>query len=245
MISDGYSIKTIDSPEFEQYSNLLALTVTGASLQTPSFWPKASYNPELRLKGSDWPLFGYSMAGVERQFNIRDLLKRVETDGVIGDFVEAGVWRGGTSIFARGMMDFANINRTSWLFDSFEGLPKASTSKDSNVWSKMEYVAVGLDEVKSNFRLMNVSLDHVKFVKGFRKDTFPKVRNGSLGLGKIAILRLDSDMWESTMDILYNCWELISFGGWVINDDGEDPASDALIEFANTHQLTFDYQFRP
>ena len=61
-----------------------------------------------------------------------------------GDFVEAGVWRGGVSAFARGIMDFAEINRTSWLFDSFEGLPPATTSRDDYPWHFEEYVKVKL-----------------------------------------------------------------------------------------------------
>ena len=139
----------------------------------------------------------------------------------------------------RGILDYINSPRTNWLFDSFLGLPEPTTNHDDVQWSRMDYLAVPLQEVKENFHMANFRMDKVRFVKGFHCDTFPGVRNGTIPLGNISILRMDSDMWEASMDILFHVWDHISVGGWVINDDGHLPADKAIMEFSKIHEFTF------
>jgi len=100
-------------------------------------------------------------------------------------------------------------------------------------------LSVSIENVKNNFKYSNTSLENVQMIKGFHSETFPKVRSGEIGLKKIAILRCDSDMWSSTMDILYHSWDLIEVGGYIINDDGSLPADKAFREFSKTHGFEF------
>ncbi len=82
------------------------------------------YDPIRREEGKDWPLFGYSMIGHKRLENIEACIRSIVADGIDGDFVECGVWRGGASIFARAvLLQLGEGHRGVWLADSFEGMP--------------------------------------------------------------------------------------------------------------------------
>jgi hypothetical protein len=123
----------------ELFLRTLIYSITGALLRTPSLEPSLGkvahrpqrpYNASQRLVGSDWPLYGLSMTGIRRMENLKELLQRVLLhDRVEGDFVELGTWRGGSSLFAKAFLDASALagSRHVHLFDSFQGLPQAST----------------------------------------------------------------------------------------------------------------------
>ncbi|CAF5214046.1 unnamed protein product, partial [Rotaria magnacalcarata] len=128
-----------------------------------------------RIKGLDWPLTGITMIGQRRLINIEWAIRFVIANGVMGDFIECGVWRGGSSVFARAVLKALNNNdRHVWLADSFQGLPKARTSNDNDNWSKMEYLKVSLEEVQTNFRSFHLLDDRVHFCKGYFVDSLPR-----------------------------------------------------------------------
>src|SRR5271157_279352 len=147
---------------------------------------------------------------------------------VPGDFIETGVWRGGTTIFMRAVLEaYAAKDRRVWVADSFEGLPEPNAEKYpieaethrgkvmSNVYN---HFAVGLDEVKENFARFGLLDDRVRFLKGWFKDTLP-----SAEISQLAIMRLDGDYYESTHDALLHLYPKLLPGGYVIIDDyGED-----------------------
>merc|ERR1719350_737124 len=188
--------------QFDMFTDLLAKSITGFNLRTPGYKPGEGSTADLRvtpfdaskrLDGRDWPQFGVSMAGVKNLLTVRDLIVNIEENNIAGDFVEAGVWRGGTSIMARLTLNYigANNARDTWLFDSFAGLPKSTTNHDSDAWSRMGYVAVSLEEVQQNFDSFGASFgaeNGVHFVKGFHCDTFPGLKDGRIPLKQIAIL---------------------------------------------------------
>ena len=89
----------------------------------------AAYNSTLRLLGRDWPPYGHTMVGHMRLRNIRDTLQRVAHDKVEGDYVELGVWRGGSCIYAKAVIDveLEQPERHVHLLDAF-GLVKDSPS---------------------------------------------------------------------------------------------------------------------
>lgn len=92
------------------------------------------------------------MSGVNSLNSVRQVLKSVFERNVPGDWLEAGVWRGGTSVFARGMMKvYGQEHRNVWVVDSFEGLPAATGSVDSNIWSKLTGLEVSVDQVRGAF----------------------------------------------------------------------------------------------
>ncbi len=112
------------------------------------------YDAIVRSQGEDQPMFGFTMVGLKRLDNIQVCIESVLANGVPGDFVECGVWRGGSSILARAVFKAYGItNRTVWLADSFEGMPKLTTPADlvDPDLSGRSYLRVSLDQVKKNF----------------------------------------------------------------------------------------------
>ena len=169
-----------------------------------------------------------SMVPLSRMDNLQACILDVVKDGVPGDFIETGVWRGGATIFMRAALKALNItDRLVWAADSFEGLPEpdaekypleAKAFKSAAIMKHYNNLAVGLDEVKRNFAAYGMLDDNVRFLKGWFKDTLP-----SAPIGKLAIMRLDGDYYESTRDALVNLYDKLSVGGFVIIDDyGED-----------------------
>lgn len=178
-----------------------------------------NFSKETRRTGTDWPSVAHSMAGEHRLHNVVELVQRAIDDGIPGDFTETGVWRGGCSILMRGVLAANNIrDRRVYAADSFEGLPSPNVKvyprdKGSRL-HKYESLAVGLDQVKANFDAYGLLDDQVVFVKGFFSDTLP-----TLDAGPFALIRLDGDMYESTIVALESLYPKVSAGGFVIIDD--------------------------
>jgi hypothetical protein len=174
---------------------------------------------ELKYLGLVWPSRAHTMIGVPRLDNLRKCVEAVLEDGVAGDFIETGVWRGGACIFMRGILKAYSIeDRTVWVADSFAGLPPADTAKYPKESLAPFHVhadlAVSLEQVQRNFAGYGLLDGQVKFLKGWFRDTLPgaPVRN-------LSILRLDGDLYESTMDALVALYPKLSSGGFAIIDD--------------------------
>eukprot|EP01105_Mastigella_eilhardi_P002286 TRINITY_DN1278_c0_g3_i2.p1 TRINITY_DN1278_c0_g3~~TRINITY_DN1278_c0_g3_i2.p1 ORF type:complete len:315 (-),score=69.74 TRINITY_DN1278_c0_g3_i2:13-846(-) len=170
-----------------------------------------------RVEGRDWPIFGLTMVGQRRMHNIEWALRKVVTEGVQGDFMECGVWRGGASIFARAVLDVLGESRRKVILaDSFEGLPAPRTSNDPTFYSKIDYLRVSLETVKINIASYGINPESVnlQYCKGYFVDSLPVCH-----VDKLAVLRMDGDMYESTMDQLFNLYNKVSIGGVVIVDD--------------------------
>jgi hypothetical protein len=169
--------------------------------------------------GKDWPCFGYSMVGLARMDNIHACVETVIGDGVPGDLIETGVWRGGSTILMRAILQRHGItDRTVWVSDSFAGLPSPTTDADqaSGAFdlSGAEYLAVSLEDVRANFERFGLLDDSVRFLKGWFSETLQ-----AAPINRLAVLRLDGDMYESTMDALLPLYPKVSHGGFVIVDD--------------------------
>jgi O-methyltransferase len=90
----------------------------------------APVDRERRAEGMDWPLSAATMIGLRRLDNLRACVERIVEEDVPGDLIETGVWRGGASIFMRGALEaFGDRERTVWVADSFQGLPKPDPEK--------------------------------------------------------------------------------------------------------------------
>ncbi len=169
-----------------------------------------------------------SMLPLGRLDNIENCIVDVIHEGVSGDLIETGVWRGGATIFMRAVLKAYDVaDRSVWVADSFEGLPapdperfplEAKVQQGPVIKKAYDNLAVGLEEVKRNFQAYEM-LDHqVHFLKGWFKDTLP-----SAPIRALSVLRLDGDFYESTWDALVNLYSRLSVGGYVIVDDyGED-----------------------
>ena len=170
---------------------------------------------EKRETGVDWPMFGYTMAGHRRLENVQHCVEEVLRDGVPGDFIETGAWRGGTTIFMRALLNVYDVtDRTVWVADSFEGLPVPQDDADGPDLSAVDVLKVSLEQVQANFARFNLLDGQVRFLKGWFSETLP-----TAPIDRLAILRLDGDMYSSTMDSLVNLYDKVSKGGFVIVDD--------------------------
>ncbi|GAB6496365.1 putative bacteriocin O-metyltransferase [Bacillus sp. UMTAT18] len=191
-----------------------------------------------RQGGKDWPRAAHSMIGRKRMNQLHEAMETVVRENIEGDFIETGVWRGGSCIFMNGFLQANNItDRTVWVADSFEGLPAPNLEqypKDyGDYLHTFDYLRVSLETVQENFRKYDLLNDQVKFLKGWFKDTLP-----SAPVEKIAIARLDGDMYESTMDSLVNLYDKVSTGGFIIIDDyGLVTCAEAVTDFRNERNL--------
>lgn len=184
------------------------------------------------------PPYSMTMITLEQLDNIEYCIRDIVKNKVQGDFIECGVWRGGACIYAYHVMKELKQKRKVYVADSFEGLPKPNVEMypaDSGDihWTYPE-LAVSVDQVKKNFETFGPIGDQVVFVKGFFKDSLPKC-----DIKKISVLRLDGDMYESTMDSLENLYHKLSVGGYCIVDDylGVPGCTKAVDEFRKRNNI--------
>lgn len=194
---------------------------------------------EKRLEGSDWPALGETMVGLKRLDNIEHLIETIIHEQVPGDLIEAGVWRGGAAIFMKGVLRAWGINeRAVWLADSFAGLPAPDATRypadKDEFLHTIPFLSVSEEEVRENFQRYGLLDDEVRFLKGWFKDTLP-----TLNEQQWSLIRLDGDLYESTMDGLLNLYQNVSPGGYVIIDDyGCLPCcKQAVDDFRLHHQI--------
>ncbi|MBB6445210.1 TylF/MycF family methyltransferase [Bacillus benzoevorans] len=186
-------------------------------------------DPEKIRMGEIWPRIAHSMIGRMRMDNIHNCMDIILQENIKGDFIETGVWRGGACIFMRGFLKAHAINdRNVWVADSFQGLPAPNIIKypqdNGDQLYKVDYLRVSLPEVQQNFQRYGLLDENVKFLKGWFRDTLPVAP-----IDKLAILRLDGDMYESTMDSLTNLYHKVSKGGFIIIDDYALPGCQAAV----------------
>lgn len=178
-----------------------------------------SFDPVKRAEGCDWPPLADTMIGLKRLDNLQYCIENAIKNNIPGDMVETGVWRGGGSIFMRAVLKAHGVtDRIVWVADSFMGLPAPNVEKypqdAGDIHHEIQFLAVPLETVKVNFAKYGLLDEQVMFLKGWFKDTLPKAP-----IEKLAVIRLDGDMYESTMDGLINLYPKLSVGGYVIVDD--------------------------
>lgn len=174
---------------------------------------------EQREEGRTWPRYADTMVGLTRLDNLQFCVEAAIREGIEGDLIETGVWKGGACIFMRAILAAHAIeDRKVYVADSFEGLPKPDAQKfpsdKGDTHYSLKFLAVSQEEVENNFRRYGLLDDQVEFLKGWFKDTLP-----SAPIKKLAVLRLDGDMYSSTMDSLRNLYPRLSKGGFCIVDD--------------------------
>lgn len=206
------------------YIELLKLCLTNliyGDLNMLHGQPKA-YDPDVRVDGRDWPACAHTMVGLKRLENVQFCVEDVLARGVPGDFIETGVWRGGVVILMRALLKaHGDTGRTVWAADSFEGLPPPNPDKyplDKGLhFNAFKELRVSLEDVQDNFRQYGLLDEQVRFLKGWFRDTLP-----SAPVERLAVLRLDGDLYESTMDALMHLYPKLQPGGYCIIDDYND-----------------------
>jgi hypothetical protein len=236
-------IPAADPEESSLYLDLMQRTLTGwVYADEGTNWDNScdDFDAQIREEGRDWPKNAHTMIGLRRLNNLQACVEAVLEEGVPGALIESGVWRGGASIFMRVVLKAYGVkDHRVWVADSFEGLPPPDPEEfpddEGDVHHSYEELAVSLEEVKLNFRRYGLLDDQVEFLKGWFRDTLPDAPIQSL-----AVLRLDGDMYESTMDALVNLYPKLSPRGYCIVDDyGAVPAcKQAVHDYRNAHGIS-------
>jgi hypothetical protein len=194
------------------------------------------------LAGLDWPSQAHPQIGMRRLSNLQDLVTKVLVTGTPGDLIETGVWRGGSTILMRGILKAHGItDRAVWVADSFEGFPMtaeqgaspqsfttpelaavrgyfqgAREASEPAFHTSLDHMMQGasLEEVRDRFDRYGLLDDQVNFLQGWFRDTLP-----SAPIERLAVLRLDGDLYDSTYDALDALYPRLSVGGYIIVDD--------------------------
>jgi O-methyltransferase len=176
----------------------------------------ATFDAKARAEGRDWPLEAETMIGSNRLDAIQTCATEILDEDVPGDLLEAGVWRGGATILMRAVLEaYGDGERRVWVADSFMGVPH---TEDGHPFDRDDYLggrlAVGLDAVKDNFRRYGLLDSRVVFLPGWFKDTLP-----TASVEQLALIRMDGDLYESTIVTLRSLYPKLSIGGYVLVDD--------------------------
>jgi O-methyltransferase len=194
----------------------------------------------LRAVGMDWPLQGLTMIGLSRLDDLQACVESVVRDGVPGDLIEAGAWRGGASILMRATLNALGAeDRTVWVADSFQGFPAAPDEERAHYdlgvdLAAVDFLAIPLEEVKESFARFGCE-DGVRYVPGFFEDTLPTLSDGNW-----SVARLDGDTYEATWLALESLYPGLAVGGYLIVDDylPLDQCRKAVDDFRAEHGIT-------
>jgi hypothetical protein len=202
----------------------------------------------------------------ERLMVVDKLYRQVREQNIPGDLMECGVWRGGITVYMRALMKaFGDDSRNVWVSDSFNGVPNAARQESNNYevpddiakmdksqWGgsvtepdldgkvdQKNILTVEQTMVTDNFVRFGLFDDKVKMLPGWFNESLPEAPQK--GLKQLAILRVDGDLYTSTMDVLQNMYQFVSPGGFVIFDDYPLPQSRRAIEdFFKANDLSWD-----
>ncbi len=202
---------------------------------------KKPYDAHLREIGQDWPSRAESMIGLRRMRNIQDCIAAIVADDVPGDLIETGVWRGGACIFMKANLKaWGDTTRKVWVADSFQGLPKPNAADfPADAGDRLHEqtgLNVGVAQVRHNFERYGLLDDRVEFLVGWFRDTLP-----TAPVEQLALMRLDGDMYESTIQAIEALYPRLSPGGFCIIDDFGSHASQAgaaIHDYRRAHGIT-------
>jgi O-methyltransferase len=211
-------------PDFSRSAFTEALDEAGLQV-------KPLTDAETRAQGRDWPQYAQTMIGVRRVRNLRRCVQTAINEGIDGDLIEAGCWRGGAAILMRGIVKANASDKLVYAADSFQGVPPPDVehypADQGDLNYTAEQLAIPLEEVRDNFRRYGLLDDGVRFVEGWFKDTLPGLSDRTW-----SVIRLDGDLYESTMDGLENLYPRLAVGGFLIIDDfGWENCRKAVEDF--------------
>jgi hypothetical protein len=170
----------------------------------------------------------FTMTSVERMYGVFKAVEYLEKNHIPGDIVECGVWKGGSSMMAMmSLLHFGNSSRNIYLYDTFEGMSTPSEmdvsirgEKVHENWESLSKPGEkmrcdsGLAEVKENVALTKYPENKIHYVEGKVEDSIPSTLPGST-----ALLRLDTDWYESTKHEMEHLYPLLVLSGVMIVDD--------------------------
>ena len=206
----------------------------------PMLMRTSPFGQRKRDLGLDWPAEAETMIGMQRLTSLQHCVETVLADDIPGDLVECGVWRGGACILMRAVLAaYGDETRCVWLADSFAGLPRPDPANyKADIGTMFHRVpgilAVPETEVRANFQRYGLLDDQVRFLPGWFKDTLHDAP-----IDRIALLRLDGDLYESTIEALDALYPRLSPGGFCIIDDyGLKPCRQAVMDYRSKHGVS-------
>ena len=225
-------------------------------------------NPVETRRAAEWPEFPdvepwveaiikkvrpFTMTSAERISTLCHAVRYVTKHNIPGDIVECGVWRGGSMMAAAlSLQADQDLSRTLHLFDTFSGMPPpsdvdrtvasgrlASSLLEEADRSSLIWACASIDDVRANMAATNYPAERVRFIGGRVEDTIP-----SAAPERIAILRLDTDWYESTKHELMHLYPKLSIGGILIIDDYGywEGARKAVDEYMRQEELVIFLQ---
>jgi hypothetical protein len=196
-------------------------------------------HPYLTRRGAPhWPARAHTMIGATRLHHVRHLVERTIQERIDGDYIETGVWRGGACIMMRGVLAAHGVvDRRVYCADTFVGLPRPDPKYPADKRDHLhvfDELAVSQEVVEKNFAAYGLLDDQVVFLKGLFAETLPQVAHN-----RFALIRLDGDMYGSTMDALNNLYARLSPAGFIIVDDygGLKNCARAVNDFIEQYGL--------
>lgn len=229
-----------------RYLELMRRALVGATTKNSHMDVREAVNPKVHsglLINTGWT----------RMRNLECIMEDIVKHHVPGDFVECGVWQGGVITFMAGflLVHQQYPARRVWAFDSFMGIPATATGKrspgkdfDFEPGSKETAAAVakdaktGMAYVMNHLQQFDVA-EAVKFVPGWFNDTVSVAP-----VEKIALLRVDGDLYSSTRQVLEGLYPKLSIGGWVVHDDwGVVQSRRAVLDFRADNNITEPLSF--
>jgi len=208
----------------------------GTTVQLEGRRPDGSVGIDPRLRNHTE--FAHTLVGRARLDQLHHAVDTVIDEGIPGDLIEAGVWRGGSSLLMRAVLAARGIeDRRVWLADSFAGLPSSTDPRDGGFRMDpgvLPFLAVSRDEVAGLFARYGLLDENVGFIEGYFGESLPRAP-----LGALSVLRLDADLYVSTRDALQALYPKLSPGGFVIVDDYLilPPCRSAVDEYLAAHRI--------
>ena len=217
--------------------NLLRI-IKSPLIKNEDFWKKNIPEIDEENKSLIESIGEHSLTPLIRRWTLIKSLHYINKKKLIGDIVECGIWRGGNLFLAKKIQDKypKELKRKLYGFDTFEGMPKPSfydgvkiNEVYKNFKNKNEpWTKASLEDVKNSTNLFFSDVDDFYFIKGMVEDTLKDKKNLP---NKISLLRLDTDLYESTkieLNILYPL--LVENGILIIDDYGDFPGCRKAVD---------------
>ena len=215
-----------DKAASSAYLGLLRLLLYGGAYREMPSPPRLSKDA----------IIGFGNSGQLEMLQV--LMDEVVREGVAGDFVEAGTFKGGVAMYMAGFLSVNDRSRKVWALDSFSGMPTPDkiTAKTGRFPAGSLATPGGLASVQNDFARLGLDR-YATLVPGWFNETLPTMPER--GLKRIAILRVDSDIYSSIMETLQALYPKLSAGGYVVFDDYKFPfARKAVHDFRRRHGIT-------
>jgi O-methyltransferase len=203
--------------------------------QLERFSPHGDYFTAVEASAVDEEIYkkvqAFTMSNPDPIYSLITATRYIVENQIKGDFVECGIWRGGCSMaVALTLLELGDTSRKIWLYDTFSGmtepgimdvsfgedgmpaLPYWKNKKGSSLGS--DWANISLNQVKINLNSTSYPSEKIRFIKGDVLETL----NGELP-ENVALLRLDTDWYQSTKKELSSLYPKLSTGGICIVDD--------------------------